>query len=123
MNHERIRYLKQEHWNQRAELLGPAEKRVGTHYFGTRELSWMHSMRDLDIDEQESSGARIRWMWIRHVVGDSTKDIGDLFDGACCFSEVSSTLSCATTTTTEHVPSASIVDNTTPKTRIYISLP
>jgi hypothetical protein len=107
-----MRYLKEEHWNQRAQLNGPAEKKVCTHYFGTRELSWMHSIQDLDRI-LVSPDARERRLWTHHVVADSTEDISHLFEDMCCLSGVSSALSCATTK--EHAPAASLADDTVQK--------
>ncbi len=114
MNNERIRHLKEEHWNLRSDSQGQAEKSVYTHYFGTRQLSWMQSVRDLDLAFEVSPDARERRLWISHQVADSTEDIGRLFADIPCFSGVSSQRSCAST-------ELKFEDNTSANNPIYIS--
>ncbi len=51
MSKQRIEYLKDEHWTKRSALersLGNME--CHSHFFGIKQLSWMHSMAETEIN-------------------------------------------------------------------------
>lgn len=97
---KRMKYLKEEHWKCRSELQDQPEKCV-SHFFGMREMSWMHDYA-LELNRPSSPDPRIRRMWINHISDASVEDFGLLQDDSYIFSNVSS---CATTVT-ENIPSA-----------------
>jgi hypothetical protein len=120
MNNERIRYLKEEHWNQRTDLQDPAGKRVCTHYFGNKELSWMQDF-DLEMqacplqDEWESRTLTSHWL------SCSQEDVSQHFKNTVYLSSVQSILSSAATTA--FLRSADRVDSTLQNNRVYFSTP
>jgi hypothetical protein len=47
----RIRYLAKEHWKCRLEEIpSPTKQIVHTQYFGTKQLSWMPSMTEVELE-------------------------------------------------------------------------
>jgi hypothetical protein len=60
MSKQRIEYLKDEHWKQRSAL----ERSSGdmdrySHFFGIKQLSWMHSMTESEMNNKQSRPAGI----------------------------------------------------------------
>ena len=60
MSKQRIEYLKDEHWKKRTALeksWGDMDSR--SHFFGIKQLSWMHSMTESEMGSKQSHPAGI----------------------------------------------------------------
>ena len=53
MSKQRIEYLKEEHWKTRSSLERSSENfNSHSHFFGIKQLSWMHSMTESEMNEK-----------------------------------------------------------------------
>ncbi len=77
MTSGRMKYLAEQHWELKLEIPSPTKKSIHTQYFGTKQLSWLPSMTEAEMERLHISPdprtVRVNGLWC-HTGPDDSED-------------------------------------------------